>query len=266
MARVYRLMNASVATLLLALSVGFSERPATPGGPLLPREEQATFRLPRGFHAELVACEPDVIDPVSMCFDAEGRMIVAEMQGYPNAGVGTGPVTSGRIKILEDRDGDGYYETSRVYVDNLRLPTGVQPYRDGLLIAQAPDILYLKESGGAVQKRVLYTGFALNNIQQMINTLQWGLDNWVYGCADRPAATFVPGRRRTRRSCRCGAGASASIRTCRPAWSRPAAAGSTASAPTITGAGSQRPTASTSGTSSCPTTICAATLRWRSVP
>src|SRR3954453_18648972 len=81
-----------------------------PTGPLSPKEELATFRVPKGFRVELVACEPEVVDPVAMGFDEDGRLFVAEMRGYPNAGVATGVSTSGRIKLLEDRDGDGFFE------------------------------------------------------------------------------------------------------------------------------------------------------------
>src|ERR1043166_4403546 len=96
-----------------------------PAGPLSPRDELATFRIAKGFRVELVACEPEVVDPVAMAFDEDGRLFVAEMRGYPNAGVGTGTITSGRIKLLEDRDGDGFYEKSTVYADGLRFPTSV---------------------------------------------------------------------------------------------------------------------------------------------
>jgi putative membrane-bound dehydrogenase-like protein len=161
-------------------------------GPLSPREEQATFRLPKGFQIDLIAAEPDVIDPVAMAFDEEGRIFVAEMRGYPNDGVGTGKITSGRIKVLEDRDGDGVYETSRVYADGLRFPTGVMPWRGGLLVANAPELIYLEDPKGTgkAERRTLYTGFNLANIQQLVNSLQWGLDNWVYGVAGNNGGTI----------------------------------------------------------------------------
>jgi putative membrane-bound dehydrogenase-like protein len=162
-------------------------------GPLSPRQEQATFRLPKGFEIELVAAEPDVIDPVAMAFDEDGRLFVAEMRGYPNGGVASGKITSGRIKLLEDRDGDGVYETSTVFADGLRFPTGVMPWRGGLLVANAPDLLYLedtKRTGKSNRRRALYTGFNLANIQQLVNSLQWGLDNWVYACAGSDGGTI----------------------------------------------------------------------------
>jgi putative membrane-bound dehydrogenase-like protein len=181
-------------TLLVLLTIE-SAPPAsgeTANGPLSPRDEQATFRLPKGFEIDLVASEPDVIDPVAMAFDEEGRIFVAEMRGYPNGGVATGHITSGRIKVLEDRDGDGVYETSSVYADGLRFPTGVLPWRGGLLVANAPDILYLQDAkgDGKAERRVLYTGFNLANIQQIVNSLQWGLDNWVIGVAGSDGGTI----------------------------------------------------------------------------
>lgn len=155
-------------------------------GPRSPREELATFRLAKGFKIELVASEPEVIDPVALAFDENGRLYVAEMRGYPNGGVATGEVATGKIKRLEDRDGDGVFETSTVYADGLRFPSSVMPWKGGLLVAVAPDIVYFEDPDGdgkADRKRVLYTGFDLSNIQQIINGLQWGLDNWVYGIA-----------------------------------------------------------------------------------
>ena len=164
----------------------------TAPGPLSPKEEQAAFRVMKGFTIDLVAAEPDVVDPVAMCFDEKGRLFVAEMRGYPNGGRGHGDETRGRIRCLEDRDGDGVFETCTTFADGLRFPMGLLPYRGGLLVAAAPELFYLEDTDGdgkADRKTVLYTGFNLENIQQMVNSLQWGLDNWVYGCAGSDGGT-----------------------------------------------------------------------------
>lgn len=161
-----------------------------PGFPTLqprsPREELASFRVAKGFRVELVAAEPDVVDPVAMAFDEEGRLYVAEMRGYPNAGVATGTIHSGKIKRLADRDGDGIFEHCTVFAEGLRFPTSVLPWRGGLIAAVAPDLIFFEDTDGdgkADQQRTLYTGFGLDNIQQLLNSLQFGLDNWVYACA-----------------------------------------------------------------------------------
>src|ERR1043166_5766591 len=154
--------------------------------PLTPREELKTFQLDPHFTIELVAAEPQIVDPVAFCFDAKENLYVVEMRGYPNAGTGEGkPNFAGRIVKLEDRDGDGYYETATVFLDNLRFPCAITPWRKGFLIGDAPDLIYAEDTDGdgkADIKRVLYTGFGNKNIQQMINGLQFHLDNWVYGC------------------------------------------------------------------------------------
>ncbi len=188
---------AAIAVLLGLFTAGLSAEQTAGdlgnGKPLSPRAECATFRLPKGFHAELVACEPDVVDPVAMAFDEDGRLYVAEMRGYPNAGVATGNVSSGRVVRLEDRDGDGYFETATVFADGLRFPTGVMPWRGGLLVANAPDLIFLEDtagSGKADRRRTLYTGFSLTNIQQLLNSLQWGLDNYVHACAGFDGGTI----------------------------------------------------------------------------
>lgn len=163
-----------------------------PSKPLSPREEQLTFRLPKGLIIELVASEPDVVDPVAMAFDEKGRLFVAEMRGYPNGGVATGQIASGRIRMLEDLDGDGFFEKSTVFADGLRFPTAVMPYGGGLLVANAPDLIFLGEKDGkAATPRVLYTGFDLANIQQLLSGFQWGLDNWVHGGAGGKGGTIT---------------------------------------------------------------------------
>ncbi len=178
-----------LACLCLTLEAAAPPKEPAPlknGEPLSPKQEQATFAVPKGFRVELVASEPDVIDPVAMAFDERGRIFVAEMRGYPNGGRGTGVIRSGQIRMLEDRDGDGFYETSTVWADGLRFPTGLMPWRGGLLACNAPDLLHLEDTKGtgkADSTRVLYTGFDVANIQQLLNSPQLGLDNWVHACA-----------------------------------------------------------------------------------
>ncbi len=172
--------------LLLAADSPAPKPSDKPVGPLSPREALATFRVAKGFKVELVAAEPEVIDPVVIAFDEEGRLFVVEMLGYPNGGLGEGkPVLPGRIKLLEDRDGDGYFEHATVYVDDLRFPTGVTPWNGGILVGNAPDLLFCKDTDGdgkADVRKVLYTGFGQKNIQQLLNSLQFHQDNWIHGC------------------------------------------------------------------------------------
>ena len=168
---------------LCAAVLLWSIPPSLFADPLSPKDELTTFKTLPGFKVELVASEPDVIDPVAMCFDERGRLFVCEMIGYPHGGVATGQENRGRIRCLTDERGDGTFTKSVVYADGLRFPTGVLPWKGGLIVCNAPDLVYLEDTDGdgkADKKTVLYTGFGLDNIQQILNSPRWGIDNWVY--------------------------------------------------------------------------------------
>lgn len=144
--------------------------------PLSPQKQLAQFQLPKNLRIELVASEPQIVDPVAMAFDEFGRLYVCEMRGYPNGGVATGTPAGGRVVRLEDPDEQGRFRKSTVIAEGLRVPNSVMPYAGGVLVSDAPSILYFKNG----EKKVLFTGFDLSNIQQLPNGLQWGLDNRVH--------------------------------------------------------------------------------------
>ncbi len=148
--------------------------------PLEPAAARKSFRIRPGFHLEPVAVEPVVTDPVSVCYDADGRLYVVEMRGYPYPE----KTPTGNVSRLEDRDGDGRFETRTIFVDGLSWPTGIVPYDGGVFIAAAPDILYAKDIDGdgvAEVKKVMFTGFGTENVQGLLNGLLWGPDGWIYG-------------------------------------------------------------------------------------
>src|SRR3989442_3445479 len=150
---------------------------------LAPHEELTTFRFAdSNLIADVVASEPDVVAPVAIAWDADGRLFVAEMTDYPS-----GPV-SGRIRMLEDRDGDGRYERATIFADQIAFPNGVMPWNGGLLVTAAPDILFFKDNdrdGRADERRGVLTRFAEGNPQLRGDGLYWGLDNWIYGANGR---------------------------------------------------------------------------------
>ena len=153
--------------------------------PLSAERSLSKIHIPEGFRVELVACEPQVIDPVAFDWDAKGRLWVIEMSDYPMGLDGHGKA-GGRVRILEDRDGDGRYESSSLFAEGLNFPNGLLTWRDGVLVAAAPQILFLRDTNGdgkADTKEVLFEGFNEGNQQLRMNGLRWGLDNWVH-CAN----------------------------------------------------------------------------------
>lgn len=167
------------------------------GEPLSVNDALQSFTLPPGFEIELVAAEPLVTDPVNFAVDAAGRLWVVEMGDYPRGAPdasGWSPARSptgqpwdgpagGRIKVLTDRDADGRYDTATTFLDGLHFPTGVCPWRDGVLISSAPDILFARDTDGdgrCDEQVVLYTGFEEDNPQHRVNGFEYGLDGWLY--------------------------------------------------------------------------------------
>ncbi len=169
---VSRSLLGAVCCALLA-SCGCGNTPPFP-----PQEALKTFQLPPGFKIELVAAEPLVADPVAIAFDGRGRLFVLEMGDYPMQSE-----PQGRVVVLED-SGGGKFDRSHVYAEELAFPTGLMPWKEGVLVAAAPHILYLPDLDGdlrADERRVILTGFNRYNPQLRVNGLLYGIDNWIYG-------------------------------------------------------------------------------------
>ena len=114
-------------------------------------------------------------DPVAACFDENGGMYVAEMIDYPYRPK-EGQTPLGRVRYLEDTDGDGTYDKSWVFADKIVWPTGVVCWKGGVYVAAAPDIWYLKDTDGdhrADVREKVYTGFGDRNQQGGVNNLNW---------------------------------------------------------------------------------------------
>jgi len=176
-------MRVAVTLLLLSSTTTCVIAAETTDSSLPPDRELATFHFADpNLTADLIAAEPDVVSPVCVAWDADGRLFVVEMTDYP-----LGP-KGGRVRLLEDHDGDGRYERVTVFADKLPFPTSVLPWKDGVLVAAAPDIWFLKDNDGdgqADERRMLFTGFGEGNQQLRVNGLTWGIDNWVYGANGR---------------------------------------------------------------------------------
>jgi putative membrane-bound dehydrogenase-like protein len=157
------------------------------GSGIDPQRALATFELEPGFKIELVASEPLISDPVDMEIDEYGRLYVVEMHGYPLDKTGTGV-----IKLLADIDKDGRMDKSTVFADGLVLPNSIMRWKKGVLVTDAPNVLYLEDTDGngkADVKDTILTGFALSNPQHNLNSPVLGIDNWIYLAHEGAIAT-----------------------------------------------------------------------------
>lgn len=180
-----RLVHAvALAVLWPAPFAGAAAPKAPDRAPLEPAAALAAFRLEPGLRIELVAAEPDVVDPVAFAFDEQGRLFVAEGRGYPDPVEGGGKTDLGRIIRLEDRDGDGRFEHRTVFADGLGYINGLAAWRGGWFVTAAPDILYLKDGDGdgrADERRTVLTGFEASKTAQLrVSHPTLGPDGRIY--------------------------------------------------------------------------------------
>lgn len=178
----------------------FEQLLAIPGPPrLAPRASLESLRAKSGFQVELIASEPLIADPVRVDWDAQGRLWVVEMGDYPLGEDNQGR-PSGRIKRLEDSDGDGVFDRAHLFLEGLRHPTGIAPWRNGLLISAVPDVIFAEDTDGdgrADRQEVLFSGFRNWNSQHLVNGFCYGLDGWFYGAnGDSGGRVTIPGTSR----------------------------------------------------------------------
>ncbi len=152
-----------------------------PGPALSPAEAVAKMTVPEGFAVELVASEPEIVNPVAMTFDERGRIWITESLEYPRHEAGPG---RDRIKVLEDTDGDGRADKFTVFAEGLNIPSGIVVGHGGVWVANAPDILFMQDTDGdgkADKQEVVVTGFGRHDTHELPNSLTWGPDGWLYG-------------------------------------------------------------------------------------
>jgi putative membrane-bound dehydrogenase-like protein len=137
-----------------------------------------SIQVAQGWTIEQMAAEPLIQDPINLSFGADGKLWVLEMGDYPYGGDRTA-----RVKCLEDTNDDGSYDQSRVFLDQLPFASGVYAWRDGILVACAPEVFFARDTDGdgkADEKRVILSGFALANPQHRVHGFTYGLDHRLY--------------------------------------------------------------------------------------
>ncbi|HRK33806.1 MAG TPA: HEAT repeat domain-containing protein [Candidatus Hydrogenedentes bacterium] len=174
-------MRRHLRLLLLSLiaSASTAYAHAEQSAPIPAREALGMFRLPDDVRVELVAAEPLVIDPVALTFDEDGRLYVVENRGYPTDESGRGIVA-----LLDDPDGDGYFDKRTEFATGFDFPNGIMAWKGGVILTCAPDVLFLKDTDGdgkADLREVFLTGFAPGGSTQLrVSHPTLAIDNWIH--------------------------------------------------------------------------------------
>jgi putative membrane-bound dehydrogenase-like protein len=204
--------SALALTAMFASDVALAQiaKPGDAPKPMTPEQSAAAFKLPDGFRLEVAASEPLIGSPSGVCWDERGRMFVSELHGYNLAGQldieelnKSGKLdtqvrrvqadekfkraaeagTFGVVKLLRDTNGDGRMDRVQAWATNLPPAYGLVPARGGIIVACAPDIVFLADrdgDGNAETREVLFTGFPTGELERGINAPQWGVDGWIY--------------------------------------------------------------------------------------
>jgi len=190
-----------------------------PGGPLPAKEAMKAFNLHPDFNLSLAADETVAEKIMSLDWDPRGRMWVVETPEYPGGRdihrnddrispwrerepdkypIGGKESRRGRdrISILEDANGDGVMEKKTVFADGFELPTSLVFYKDGVIISQAPETLWVRDTDGdgkADKVEVLFTGWGTFDTHAVTSNLRWGPDGWIYGSVGYSAGDVTSG-------------------------------------------------------------------------
>ncbi len=157
--------------------------PAAPA--LSPADAAKTFKLPPGFHMELVAAEPLVFDPVAMSIGPDGRVWVVEMRAYmPNVDGKGENAPIGTIAVLDDVDGDGRMDRRTEFAGGLVMPRAISLVANGVLVAEPPNLWFFEDTNrdGKADRRTQVAGDYgdTTNPEHTANGLMWAMDNWIY--------------------------------------------------------------------------------------
>jgi putative membrane-bound dehydrogenase-like protein len=152
--------------------------------PLAPADSLSYTHVEPGFSLELFASEPDIVKPIAFCWDHRGRLFVLESVDYPSTFTEQWQGHD-RIVICEDTTGSGKADKFTVFAEGLNIATGLTFVNGGILVAQAPNLLFLKDTKGddhADLKQVIMGGWSKGDTHAGPSSLHYGFDNQIYGC------------------------------------------------------------------------------------
>ena len=167
--------------LLVAPSSAFAQRNLTDIPDPDPEIERKSFIVADGWEVNLYAADPQIAKPIQMNFDPQGRLWIASSEIYPH--IKPGKKANDRILVVEDKDGDGTADSTRVFADGLLIPTGVLPGDGGVYAANSTELLHFSDTDGdgkSDRERVVLSGFGTEDTHHILHTLRWGPDGMLY--------------------------------------------------------------------------------------
>jgi putative membrane-bound dehydrogenase-like protein len=152
---------------------------------LKPADALTKLHLPEGFKSTLFAAEPEVRQPIAMCWDERGRLWIAENYTYSDGKERFDLNLRDRIIILEDADHDGKFDKRTVFTDEIQMLTSIERGFGGVWAVCPPNLVFIPMDGDkpAGPAQVILDGFSTTAASRhtFANGLKWGPDGWLYG-------------------------------------------------------------------------------------
>lgn len=146
----------------------------------------SAMTLVPGYRAGAWAAEPMVAQPMAFCWDDRGRLWVAENLDYDSRGDGFSRAGNSRIVILEDTDRDGVADSRKVFMDGIVFPSALAVGFGGVFVGPPPNLLFIPDRDHDDRAdvdgiEVRLTGWGIADRHEVMNSLHWGPDGWLYG-------------------------------------------------------------------------------------
>ncbi|HLF92145.1 MAG TPA: PVC-type heme-binding CxxCH protein, partial [Planctomycetota bacterium] len=157
-----------------------------------PETERRAFTVAEGFEVNLFASEKEgVVKPLQIRWDPQGRLWVSCGPSYPQ--LRPGEEADDSILVLEDKDGDGRADASRVFAKGLSTPMGLEVGRGGVFVGSGGELLHLKDTGSdrPPERTVVLRGFFSGDSHQYINSFVWGPGGDLFFCQGLHAVARV---------------------------------------------------------------------------
>ena len=153
---------------------------------LTPEEAIEKMDVPAGFEVKTFVSEPHIGETIAFCFDDKGRLWTLENLNYYNRRTHTTKKNLNKIKIFEDTDGDGVFDTKKLFMDGLGFTSGIAVGHGGVYVGAPPNLVFIPDADGDdkpdSKPEVLLDGWGLHDRHETLNSFIWGPDGWLYGC------------------------------------------------------------------------------------
>lgn len=148
--------------------------------------DSMTFHNDNDYKVNVWASEPMMRQPMATAWDTQGRLWVAENLDYESRSEGFSNDGNSRIVILEDTNGDGKADKRKIFMEGIAFPSAIAVGFDGVFVGAPPNLLFIPDKNNDDKAdvediEVRLTGWGIRDRHEVMNSLNWGPDGWLYG-------------------------------------------------------------------------------------